>query len=115
MHYIYILKGAKCRKLDPFVKSLIEGTPPPSSVIVADTLSDIDGYKQENEKECYEFRDKRQPIKLTKGFFRIAYRTPSGILRFRQEISASSLGRKDHEIVHSHIPLWLLRLELVIY
>jgi hypothetical protein len=59
------------RKLDPFVKCIIDGASPLSSSPAVDTLSEIDRYKQEEEKKRYEFKDEWQPIVIPECFSQI--------------------------------------------
>ena len=66
---VYPQGGEINRKLDSFVKDMMSATLSPFSGPTADILSEIDRYKQEKERDCYEFGDKWQPMKIPKRFF----------------------------------------------
>lgn len=51
------------RKIDPLVKSIMEGVMLPSPSQVERIASDIEGYKQEDERLLVELEENWQPLK----------------------------------------------------
>jgi hypothetical protein len=73
---VYILniypQGIKINQmLEPLIKCFMEGTSLYTSWSVAEVLAAINGYKQQDEKECHHFKDKWQLVEPPKGFVRI--------------------------------------------
>jgi hypothetical protein len=58
------------RMVDPLVGSIMQGASS-TSWPGAEILAAINGYKQEEEKECYYRTDEWQPVEPPKGFVRI--------------------------------------------
>ncbi|KAF2175753.1 hypothetical protein K469DRAFT_53257 [Zopfia rhizophila CBS 207.26] len=59
------------RMVDPLVKCIIEGGMPITCSLAADTASDINEYRQEDEKSCPQLKDNWQPVEQPGNFVRV--------------------------------------------